>query len=115
MLRGEPGMCCNVLAQLYPDWTIDPLIGPRGWNVDREYETHEEVVQRAANVKLWLTEHWQPVASGTMSALVIHADFKRVLMEQLLGKTDWHGAEEPIWNTAVSHLSYDGSHWKLAT
>ncbi len=37
-LCGEPGMCCHQLATDYPDWEIDPQIGPDGWNAGREYE-----------------------------------------------------------------------------
>ncbi len=112
-LRGEPGMCCNVLGQLYPEWIIDPLIGPRGWNVDRHYETYEEVVKRARNVRHWLTNSWQPTAADAIAAFVIHADFKEVLTTELLGTHEWPGSDEPIWNTSVSLFQYQQGTWHL--
>lgn len=112
-LRGEPGMCCNVLGQCYPEWIIDPLIGPAGWNAGREYESFHQTVTRARRVNQWLTDQWQPVSDGTAAALVIHADFKRVLLMELLDSGAWPGSESPIWNTAVTHLQYSAGAWRL--
>jgi 2,3-bisphosphoglycerate-dependent phosphoglycerate mutase len=111
--RGEPGMCCNLLSQHYPQWTVDPRIGPEGWNVGRDFETEEQVVQRASDVSRWLSHQWQPLKPDTVAALIIHADFKRVLIEQLLQTNRWPGEEIPVWNTAVSWLEYDGDRWVM--
>ena len=111
--RGEPGMCCHTLAQLYPDWTIDPRIGPRGWNADRDFESFHEVQQRARGVNEWLTGQWRPVEQGTLAALVIHADFKRVLLMELLDVGDWPGSDSPIWNTSISLVQHDAGRWQL--
>ncbi len=111
--RGEPGMCCRTLAELYPQWIIDSRITDRGWNADRDYESFHEVQQRAKEVFQWLTDQWHPVRPGALAALVIHADFKRVLTSELLRCGSWPGAELPVWNTSVSQLHYDGSKWHL--
>lgn len=112
-LRGEPGMCCNVLGQCYPQWIIDPSIGPHGWNAGREYESFHEVTGRARRVNQWLSDQWQPGTDGTAAALVIHADFKRVLLMEMLNVGAWPGSDSPIWNTAVSQVDYSAGRWQL--
>lgn len=111
--RGEPGMCSYMLGRLYPEWIIDPLIGPRGWNVNRQYESYHEVQVRADNVNEWLTQQWQPAQPGALAALIIHADFKRVLITQMLGTDDWPNFDSPIWNTSISLLQYDLGAWQM--
>lgn len=111
--RGEPGMCCNVLGQCYPDWIIDPLIGPQGWNFGRQYESFHEVVERARGVNQWLSDDWQPLQEGTAAALIIHADFKRVLLTEMLGGGAWSGSDSPIWNTAITHVRFSAGRWQL--
>ncbi len=114
-LRGEPGMSRAQLEKGYPGWSIDESIGTRGWNEDRDYETHQQAIQRAGRVTQWLTRQWSPTSSECMAALIIHADFKRVLISALLESDGWPDRGQPIWNTAISHLKLVGSQWKLQT
>lgn len=113
-LKGEPGMSCAELATEYPTWDIDPAIGPHGWNIDREYETDAAVQLRARSVAYWLAQVWQPIREGTQAALVIHADFKRLLIEEMLGTDRWPDSYDPIWNTAITQLDWHADHWSLA-
>ena len=112
-LKGEPGMDRATLSALYAQWIIDERIGPRGWNVGRDYESFAEVQVRARNVQTWLEQDWHPKTSDALAALVIHADFKYHLLSAMLGGDNWPGVDEPIWNTSVSLLEYGSKRWRL--
>ncbi len=112
-VRGEPGMNRAQLQDAYPGWHIDDSIGPGGWNVNREYESDSECQQRAGRVASWLTKQWSPTSSDHMAAFVIHADFKRVLIGELLETDRWPDHWQPLWNTGLSQLVFDGSQWQL--
>lgn len=108
---GRPGLNRAQLQAAYPHWEVDPSIGQHGWNAGRGYETAEEVVHRARRVASWLSSLHQ--GGEGLAALVIHADFKRVLMEVMLQSNRWLASEQPIWNTSVSQLRYENARWHL--
>jgi 2,3-bisphosphoglycerate-dependent phosphoglycerate mutase len=112
-LRGEPGMGRAELEAAYPGWLVDPAIGVEGWNAGRKYESCEDVARRAERVATWLTEGWSPTAVGATAALIIHADFKRLLIGELLETDRWPESVQPIWNTGISVLEFDGDEWQL--
>jgi 2,3-bisphosphoglycerate-dependent phosphoglycerate mutase len=112
-LRGEPGMGRAELQAAYPGWDIDEAIGPHGWNADREYESCDAVKLRAAGVASWLSRSCPPNGSQGIAALVIHADFRRVLMAEMLQTDQWPDSSQPIWNTGISLLRFDGHTWQL--
>jgi broad specificity phosphatase PhoE len=101
------------LEAAYPGWNIDDAIGPHGWHAGREYESCAAVKLRAAGVAEWLRQAWSPSRPDGVTALIIHADFKRVLLAELLQSDDWPGSLEPIWNTGVSLLRLHRDHWEL--
>lgn len=111
--RGEPGMGAVVLRRRYPGWQLDHRIADEGW-WRRDYETQEEARQRAVRVRHWL--EGQHIARGEVHALIIHADFKALLLNELLGQqpvADWQLQSEWLFNVGISHLAcYDG-HWEL--
>ncbi len=113
-LRGEPGMNRDELSLHYPGWQICETIGPHGWNHGREYETEQQAIHRAERVAHRLTHRWLPDNPGEMAALVIHADFKRILLMALLGTDRWDDHWQPIYNTAITHLERVENRWKLA-
>jgi 2,3-bisphosphoglycerate-dependent phosphoglycerate mutase len=111
-LKGCPGMNRSEIESQYPGWSVDSSIGLLGWNHGRNYETEREVLDRARRVERWLAnEIISP--SDSMAAMVIHADFKRVLMEVMLQSGRWPNHEQPIWNTSISLLRYNGQIWEL--
>lgn len=112
-LRGEPGMGRAELQACYPGWDIDEAIGQDGWHANRDYESCEAVQVRASIVASWLTQSWSPQGKDPMAALVIHADFKRVLLTELLQRAEWPDSMQPIWNTGISLVHFDGSQWHL--
>lgn len=113
-LRGAPGMGRAELQRDYPGWDICETIGPEGWNHGRDYETELEATNRAQRVADRLTHRWLADCPGEMAAMVIHADFKRILLIALLGTDRWDAHWQPIYNTAVTHLERVGDQWKLA-
>jgi len=112
-LLGSPGMNRVELESGYPGWAICETIGPNGWNHGRVYESELEVEQRANRVAAWLSSQWLQESPAAMAALVIHADFKRVLLETLLGTSRWTNHWQPIYNTAISHLQHVDDKWQL--
>ena len=113
--RGEPGMGKNQLRSGYPTWDIDASIGEAGW-WGREYETWEQGRARAACVAQWLASDLA-TTSGT-HLLVIHADFKRLLLEALFSDAQLETlqidlAEIPLYNTGISCLEPSPDGWLL--
>lgn len=112
-LRGAPGMDRDGLTTQYPGWAICETIGPMGWNHGREYETEHQARHRAERVANQLTNRWISEYPAQMAAMVIHADFKRLLLVALLGTDRWTDHWQPIYNTSITHLTRDGNHWQL--
>lgn len=113
--RGEPGMGRSQLSLAYPSWEIDELISESGW-WNREYETWEQAKVRAVAVERWLAEEIAPLPGTHL--LVIHADFKRLLLTQMLHDATLAQhhidlAEAPLLNTGVTTLEYVDGLWSL--
>ncbi|MEO8269346.1 MAG: histidine phosphatase family protein, partial [Aureliella sp.] len=114
--RGEPGMGQNQLRSGYPTWDIDSSISEAGW-WGREYETWEQGRARAASVAQWLASQLA-TTSGT-HLLVIHADFKRLLLEALFSDAQLDAlqidlAAVPLYNTGISCLEHSAEGWSLS-
>jgi broad specificity phosphatase PhoE len=116
-MRGEAGMSRVELESEYPGWLVDELIGHEGWNAARDYESDAEVEARTRRVAQWLTADWVQAAEATaeaqIAAFVIHANFKRLLIGELLETDRWPSSDTAIWNTAITQLHYEGGEWKL--
>ncbi len=111
---GEAGMSRAELGSRYPGWRIDPTIGEHGW-WGRDYELLEEATARARRVAGWIQAKLVP--RGGSHALIIHADFKRLLIEAMLGSeatsvTDVIG---PLHNVGVTTLVWQDKRWILVT
>jgi 2,3-bisphosphoglycerate-dependent phosphoglycerate mutase len=114
--KGEPGMGRTQLATRYEGWQIDPHITESGW-WGRPYESEEEARRRAHSVGNWLE---QKVArpDAKQSALVIHADFKRLLLLQLLGLSDTDPVIQrfgPLLNAGITIVEFTHRSWLLNT
>jgi 2,3-bisphosphoglycerate-dependent phosphoglycerate mutase len=114
--QGEPGMGRTELAALYKGWQIDPQIKDSGW-WGRPYETEAQARQRAAAVQRWLEQLLED-PQAKQSALVIHADFKRLLLLQLLGLKDSDPVNNrfgPLLNAGISIVDFTRRYWVLHT
>jgi|688.fasta_scaffold00927_19 2,3-bisphosphoglycerate-dependent phosphoglycerate mutase len=109
--KGEAGMGAAELQVYYPDYEIDSRIASDGWWQKRPFETSDLSSQRAVRAILWFKSQLQK--SSDFACAVIHADFKRLLLKQML--VDSSNVEQwgPIFNAAVTALRWDGEHWKL--
>ncbi|MCA9132146.1 MAG: histidine phosphatase family protein [Planctomycetales bacterium] len=132
--RGEAGLGRQQLQARYPGWEIDENIADSGW-WGRDYEQLEQGRLRAAQVAAWLAAEIATQEPGK-HALVIHADFKRLLLEALLAvdsldqlrltlggnvlRDDGQESESqrsavPWYNTGISTLQWQGGRWHLQT
>lgn len=108
--EGGPGLGLAELRALMPEATIDTSILDTGWWGSRSRETHAEAVARAELVEQRFIETLQRCE---ILVAVIHADFKRLLLTQMLrGITD-ASALGPMRNTGITKVDYDGTKWKL--
>ena len=113
--RSEPGMGRAQLLADYPFWEIDERITDSGW-WGGDYETLEQGTQRAARVERWLAT--EIAAIPGKHVLIIHADFKRLLLEAMQSETPLVGRnvyldEVPLYNTGVTHCKYSSRGWKI--
>jgi 2,3-bisphosphoglycerate-dependent phosphoglycerate mutase len=112
--RGEPGMGRGELAEKFPGWFIDERISDQGW-WGREYESHSQACLRTKEVAQWLNRH-VVTDCASLDAFVIHADFKRLLLLELLGQ-QWTAAHNlqlgPLLNTGMTLLEFNQAGWML--
>lgn len=117
--KGEPGLGRSELRALYPKWIVDQTISDNGW-WGRDYETYEQGRLRARQVADWLAS--DIVHTGGTHLLVIHADFKRLLISAMLAsQADSHNAngdpievaDGAIFNTGVSIFEWYQDRWRV--
>lgn len=110
--KGEPGMGADELRSRFPQYRLDPQIGAEGWWNRRPFETEEVGRLRAQKVTGWMAQHLCAAREHLVVA-VIHADFKRLLLESMLGTKVDIVTLGPILNTSVTSLRWDGVTWKI--
>jgi 2,3-bisphosphoglycerate-dependent phosphoglycerate mutase len=113
-MRGESGLGREQLERDYPGWRIDSAISMAGW-WGRARETDEECAARALSVAEWITRDVMAI-DGT-HAMVIHADFKALLVPALLSISRRELEEvEPLRNTGITELHWsteERAGWRL--
>jgi 2,3-bisphosphoglycerate-dependent phosphoglycerate mutase len=104
--EGRPGMNRGQILQEFPEFQVEKELSDNGWWSCRPYETEDEARARARRL---LSRAAATLARrGESAALVMHADFKRILLEELFRNgddsagTDWGG----IFNTAVTAIEF---------
>ncbi|MCR9291504.1 MAG: histidine phosphatase family protein [bacterium] len=106
--RGEPGMGRRELQERHPHWHIDPEISDAGW-WGKDYESWEQARTRASAVAKWMSA--QLATQLGMHVLIIHADFKSLLLEAL--GVDRYASPAPLRNTGITEFHWNGSQWSL--
>lgn len=109
--RGEAGMGRGELSQLYPQYEVDPRISDQGWWQKRPYETDMEAELRATRVIGWFQSQLQ--GQEDLAVAVIHADFKRILLKQMLRSRVDVDHLGPIFNASVTALRWEAPLWKM--
>ena len=111
-IEGGPGLGRGAIASvLGHECIIDKGISDEGWWAGKPRETDEMAFHRAALVHARLIKTF----GGTDQTVVVitHADFKRILLKELLGKQIEIGSVGLLNNTGVSRLCYVGKRWRL--
>ncbi len=105
-LVAEPGMGRSAILAKYAHWTVDEAINDHGWNHGRKVESEDEADVRAAEVAKWMHQLALNKPNHRLVALVIHADFKVKLLNELsityAKSTDRPWLIEEPRNTSVS-------------
>jgi len=109
--RSEPGMSRSELLRKYPGWELDSSIDERGW-WHAPYEELPAARKRAQRVASWMRDQF--AHSDAVIVFVIHADFKRRLLEATLPHPELAGdILGPLCNTGVTRLECSRSGWRI--
>ncbi|HAC89601.1 MAG TPA: hypothetical protein DCF63_03070 [Planctomycetaceae bacterium] len=116
MEKGEPGMGRSELCSRYPGWNIDPSIAQSGW-WGRPFESTQEAIQRAGVVRNWL-ENEVATKGDHWDVMITHADFKRLLLLELLGAS-WGQQHDrqlgSLSNAGLTMVEYTEGTWIMHT
>lgn len=110
--EGGPGLTRDeVIAHLAEDerhCTLDDRITDAGWWLCQPRETPEEAIRRASHVSQRLVDQFNHEQTVVM---VIHADFKRKLMIELLGPAANTLRLGKLFNTGTTRLVLEKNRW----
>ena len=105
-LEGRPGMNRAEIGDHFPEFVVPEDITESGWWRSQEYEDARAAQARAVVVaERLLTEFGEQDACVFC---VIHADFKALLLWELLGELDDGMKNWDLTNTGVTQLRYRG-------
>lgn len=99
--QGRPGLNHEQVCDEFPGFTIEGEIPSTGWWGSRPYESMSEARRRAGQQTARLLSSFP---SGQRVACVVHADFKALLLSELLGDRWTDLMHEPLYNTGVTEL-----------
>ena len=102
--RGLPGLKRAELAAQFPTIRLSPEVTEEGW-WNRQRETEEEWLERAARVAAELRERY--AATDERIGLVTHGGFAAMLLYALIGHTKARNVILPHLNTAMTRLDFD--------
>ncbi len=91
--------------------TIDATIDQTGWWGGKDRETDERATIRAAAVVDRLQRTFG--ANGQTIVAITHADFKRLLLGEMLTGVVNPQLLGPIRNTGITKVDFDGNRWQL--
>lgn len=112
-ITGGPGLTRDeVIAHIgnSSEATLDETITHTGW-YGRHRETPAEAVARATSVISRLIATFGTKDQAV--AVVIHADFKRKLLIQMLDGSVDANVLGPLRNTGITKVDFDGDRWRL--
>ncbi|MGB7325094.1 MAG: histidine phosphatase family protein [Rubripirellula sp.] len=90
---------------------VDPTIEETGWWGGKRRETDDEARARAGKVVQRFVAAFGN--SGQTVVAIIHADFKRALLAQMLDTSADPSIFGALRNTGISKLDFDGDRWSL--
>lgn len=80
-IKPQPGMTRSQIAAEFGDWQIEDAIDETGWWKKQPREEYEAAQRRGERV--WRFIHELSTQSTKTTAIVMHADFKQILVEQI--------------------------------
>ena len=113
-VEGGPGLTreevVEHLSGVQHRCTLDDEISVSGWWGGRPRETDQEAKVRAAQVVDQVLKVFNP---GQVVVMVIHADFKRKLLVEMIGQSTDPLQFGRLRNTGVTKLDLQGDRWQL--
>ncbi len=99
--EGRPGMNAQQLLAEFPGADFEEEIPPTGWWSSAPYESDTRARERAAQQARRLVERYR---DSRRVACVVHADFKAMLLESLLGEGWEESGSVALANAGVTWL-----------
>ncbi|NNE00032.1 MAG: histidine phosphatase family protein [Pirellulaceae bacterium] len=113
--RGAPGLgrseIREVVRQANTECLIDESIDDSGWWSGKTRESDQEAVERAKRVNQRLIDTFG--TSQQTVVIVTHADFKRLLLDELIGDAVNLDRLGLLRNTGVSKLNFHPGGWEI--
>ena len=109
--QGGLGLGRSAILRQMPGAIIDETISETGWWDGQDRETDDATEQRATDVIQRLVATFG--GSGKHVAAVIHAEFKRHLLVQMLYGVADANQFGPLRNTGITKIDFDGTRWRL--
>jgi len=109
--EGGPGLGASKIREIIPGATLDTSITESGWYAGRKRETETEHAARCVTVLDRLIATFGN--RGEHIFAIVHADFKRQLLVEILGSAADVTAFGPMRNTGITKIDFDGSRWRL--
>lgn len=105
--RGRPGFSKEEILQVFPMAIVEDPIDAQGWWRSQPRETNEQAAARAER----LLERLRNVYLGSLQhiACVMHADFKKLIVDAALGQLDPHFLFSPYRNGSITTLDFDSN------
>lgn len=110
-VEGRPGLGRSSILLELPTAVVDTSISEEGWWSGRAKETEQETLCRAAVVIDRLVERFSGSEKNVVA--VLHADFIRTMLVQMLHPTADATLFGPLRNTGITKVDFDGSRWRL--
>lgn len=110
-VEGRPGLSRTSILSELPTAIVDQSISEDGWWFGKAKETDQETLCRAGVV----IDRLISTFSGSEKSVVaiLHADFIRTLLVQMLQGTADATHFGPLRNTGITKVGFDGSRWRL--
>lgn len=110
-IQPRPGLGRSLIMNELPLAVLDETITEEGWWVGKQKETDEETELRADNVINRLIETFGD--SGKNIIAVLHADFIRTMLAQMLHPAADANQFGPLRNTGITKVDFNGQRWRL--
>ncbi len=110
-VEGRPGLGRSSILTEFPSALIDHSISEDGWWSGRARETDEEALCRAGVVIDRLIQMFSGSEQNVVA--ILHADFIRSMLIQMLHPAADATLFGPLRNTGITKLDFQQSRWRL--